>query len=158
MDSKVEMFVKRAKTEIDSANLLFIVSNNNELKNQMNIENDSTFYSGVIAHAYYSIFYCVKAMLLTKQIETSSPEIHRKTFAEFKKTFIDTGLLDAKLFIIYQELIIRAEALLGIYYEEKRKRSNFTYNTIPQANKNPAEESINNAKTFFKHYSAFLSA
>jgi uncharacterized protein (UPF0332 family) len=151
MDSKAEMYVKRAKTEIDSAIVLFETSNNEGIKNTFNLDTDSTFYSGVIAHAYYSIFYCAKG------ISTDSPEIHKRTYEAFAETFIETGLLDAKLLVMYKELIIRAETLLGIYEEEKRKRGRFTYNTIPQANKLPAEESIQHAKTFLKHCNAYLS-
>lgn len=156
MDSKAEMYLKRAKSEIDSAEILFSVSNKTDIKAMFDLNGESTFYSGVISHAYYAIFYCAKAMLLTKKIETESPEIHKKTFDEFKKIFIDTGLLDAKLLRIYQELIIRAENLLEIYKQEKKKRGDFTYNTIPQANKDPADNSIKNTKLFYKHCNTYL--
>jgi len=157
MDSKAEMFMKRARTEIDSASILFEVSNKKDQKDIFKIDEDETFYSGAISHAYYAIFYCAKAMLLTKKIETDSPEIHRKTFDAFKKEFIDTGAMDAKLLIIYKQMIVRAEALLEIYRQEKRKRGDFTYNTIPQANKDPAQESIKHAKDFYKHCNTYLS-
>jgi hypothetical protein len=38
--------------------------------------------------------------------------------------------------------------LLNIFEEEKGKRGEFTYETLPQANKEPAETSLNNAKLF----------
>mgnify|MGYP001606645622 CR=1 FL=1 len=156
MDSKVEMYLKRARTEMDSAILLFQTSANPVL-NQFNIDPNDTFYSGVISHAYYSIFYCAKAMLLSKNIETYSPEIHKRTIKMFKKTFIDTGLLDKKLFEIYNEMIIKADILLQIFKAEKKKRGDFTYNTIPQANKAPAQESIENSKTFYTYCNSYLS-
>jgi uncharacterized protein (UPF0332 family) len=156
MDSKAEMFVKRAKTELDSAEILFQASESKKLKASLNIDEDATFFSGAISHAYYTIFYCAKAMLLTKNIQTDAPEIHKKTFDEFKRVFIETGLLDVKLLMIYKEMIVRAESLLEIYKAEKKKRGDFTYNTIPQANKEPAQESISNAKEFFKHCNAYL--
>jgi len=157
MDTKAEMYLRRAKTEIDSAEILFETSGKQELKNLFRIDENETFYSGAISHSYYAIFYCATAMLLTKNIEIYPPEVHRKTFDAFKTGFIDTGVLDAKLLIIYRELIIRAETLLELYRLEKGKRGKFTYNTIPQANMNPAEESINRAKTFFKHCNTYLS-
>ena len=157
MDLKVEMFTRRARTEIDSAVILFAASENKELKGKFKVYEESTFYSGVISHSYYSIFYCAKAMLLTKNIETDAPEVHKKTLDKFKEVFIDTGLLDTKLLIIYQAMIVRAEALLEIYKAEKKKRGDFTYNTIAQANRYPAEESIKHAKEFFKHCDAYLS-
>lgn len=156
MDSKEDIYLKRARTELDSAEILFKASNDAKLKDLFEIDESSTFFSGVISHAYYCIFYCAKEMLLTKGISTKSPEIHRKTFDKFKKEFIDNGQLDVGLLLIYKEMIIRAESLLEIYRLEKKKRGNFTYNTIPQANKEPAKESIENAKLFFKHCNTFI--
>lgn len=156
MDSKVDTFTKRARTELESAEILFEVSGKKEIRENFEISEESTYYSGAISHAYYAIFYCAKAMLLAKNIETESPEIHKRTFDKFKEVFIDTGLLDASLLMIYKEMIIRAETLLGIYKTEKKKRGDFTYNTIAQANISPAQESINNAKKFLKHTMAYL--
>ena len=84
--------------------------------------------------------------------------MHKKTLEHFKNEFIDSGLLDTRLLIIYKQMIIRAETLLEIFRTEKRKRGIFTYNTIPQANVEPAEESIKNAKEFIKHCNAYLSS
>ena len=156
MDSKAEMYFKRAKTELETAEILEEVSKNKIVKEQFSVFPESTYYSGVISHAYYAIFYSAKAMLLTKKIETEAPEVHKKTLDVFEREFISSGLLDAKLLMIYKEMIIRAEALLEIFKTEKRKRGDFTYNTIPQANAEPAEESIRNAKEFIKHCNTFL--
>ena len=45
-------------------------------------------------------------------------------------------------------MIIKADYLLEIFKDLKIKRGKFTYKTIPQANKEPAEKSLENAKTF----------
>jgi uncharacterized protein (UPF0332 family) len=95
-------------------------------------------------------------MLSSKGIDTKAPEVHIKTLNAFKNKFIDSGILDAKLLIIYTQLIVKAETLLEIFKTEKRKRGNFTYNTIPQANMQPAEDSIKNAKEFIKHCNTYL--
>ncbi len=107
-----------------------------------------TFYSSVISHSYYAIFYAAKAMLLTKGIKTSKPDVHNKTFDEFKKNFVDTGILGVTLLEIYLTAALGADELLGIYWNEKRKRGQFTYESIPQANEEPAERSLINAKKF----------
>lgn len=127
------------------------LSDDGEAKKYFNIDQKFTFYSSVISHAYYSIFYSAKTMLLTKGISTSSPEVHKKTFDAFKEHFVDTGILDVKLLEIYKKLVVRADALLGIFKEEKQKRGDFTYKTIPQANQEPAEDSIKNAKIFLSN-------
>ncbi len=61
-----------------------------------------------------------------KRIEISAPEEHKKSFDEFKK-FVESGELDVELLKIYQEALVRAEHLLGILKEEKKKRGEFTY-------------------------------
>lgn len=159
MDSKAEMFMNRALSEIDSAAILFEASGRTHHLQEIGTRSsNTTFYSGVISHAYYAIFYSAKAMLASKNIGTKAPEVHKKTFDAFKETFIDSGSLDVKLLMIYKQMIVRAETLLEIYKEEKGKRGNFTYNTIPQANAAPAKESIEHAKMFFKHCDTYLSA
>lgn len=156
MDSKVELYLKRARTEMNMG-VLLLKSSGNKLLNDFDIPEDETFYSGVISHCYYSIFYSAKAMLFTKGIDTKAPEVHKKTLDEFKKHFIDSGILDMKLLLIYKKMIVKAESLLQIFKSEKKKRGDFTYNTISQANVEPANESLKNAKTFFKHCNAYLN-
>jgi phosphoserine aminotransferase len=62
-----------------------------------------------------------------------------------------------KLFMIYKKMIVKAESLLYIFKAEKKKRGDFTYNTISQANIELANESLKYAKTFFKHCNAYLN-
>jgi len=148
MDSMVDIYVERANNEILAAEVLKKVSEEAKAKRDFSIPEVTTFYSSVISHSYYAIFYSAKAMLLTKNIKTYAPEIHKKTYEEFEKNFVQTGILDVKLLEIYKKMFIRADDLLGIFKNEKWKRGTFTYNSIPQANKEPAAESIRNAKTF----------
>lgn len=148
MDSMAKIFLERASNEIFAAESLKKLTENAQLKQDFELPSDITFYSSVISHSYYAIFYSAKAILLTKGIKTSPPEIHKKTLDAFKTHLVDTGILDAKLLEIYRKLVIRADTLLGIFKGEKSKRGNFTYETIPQANREPAEDSLKNAKTF----------
>lgn len=149
MDSK--LYIHRAENEIKLAEILFTISERPEIQTEIfSIKDPETYYSGVISHSYYSIFYCAKAYLLKKMVKVSAPEEHKKAFEEFRK-FVESGELDVELLMIYQKALVKAESLLGIFREEKGKRGEFTYRTLPQANKDPAEESMKNAKTFFKH-------
>jgi hypothetical protein len=52
VDSKAEMYIKRARTEFETAEILEGISINTNLKESFNISPDSTYYSGVISHAY----------------------------------------------------------------------------------------------------------
>jgi uncharacterized protein (UPF0332 family) len=155
MDSK--LYIHRAENEIKLAGIVFAVSEDLSMqKEAFRVNDPETYYSAVIAHSYYSIFYGAKAYLAKKRIEVSAPEEHKKAFAEFEK-FVKSGELDVELLKIYQEALVRAEYLLGLFKEEKKKRGEFTYRTMPQANKEPAKESIDRAKTFFKHMYAIVT-
>ncbi len=48
-------------------------------------------------------------------------------------------------------MLIKADTLLHIFKYEKGKRGKFTYRKLSQANLEPAQESLDNAITFFKH-------
>lgn len=157
MDLMMRNYISRSQNEIIVAVSLMRLSDEIDAKKFFDIDYSLTFYSSVISHAYYSIFYAAKALLLTKNIKTASPNIHKKTIDEFKIHFVDTGILDVKLLEIYQKLVMRADTLLEIFADEKWKRGNFTYNTIPQANKSPAKDSIDNAKVFVANIMKILN-
>ena len=157
MSDEAELYLQRAENELVAAQMLFEVSNNPKLqKEQFKLEKDFTFYSTVIGHSYYSIFYSAKAMLIKTSIKTEAPEVHKKTLEAFEKYLVNTGKLDMELLKIYQKMVVRADALLGIFSMEKRKRGEFTYQKLPQANKEPAQESLNNASFFFKNINKIL--
>ena len=148
MDLMIKNYIERAGNEIVIAETLNKISIDLQTKQSFGIDDKTTFYSSVISHSYYAIFYIAKAILLTKNVKTDFPEVHKKTYEEFEKYFVKTGTLDVKLLKIYKEMIIKADYLLEIFKDLKINRGKFAYKTIPQANKEPAEKSLENAKTF----------
>ncbi len=158
MGPLAKLYSERAENELAIAELLFKISDDTELKKNAGVPLKFTFYSGAISHAYYAIFNAAKGILAHEGIKTYAPEVHKKTLNAFKENLVDSGKLDAKLLIIYKQLYIRAESLLGIFKIEKQKRGDFTYKRLPQANKQPATESVENARTFYKHINAALAS
>jgi len=151
MNDESELYLQRAENEIVAAQMLFDISSNPALqKEQFKLEKEFTFYSTAIGHSYYCIFYSAKAILNEEGIKTGAPEVHRKTVDAFEKYLVKTGKLDVELLKIYKKMMVRAEELLGIFSKEKGKRGEFTYQKLPQANKEPAKESLDNASLFFK--------
>ena len=148
MGSLIDIYLDRSNNEIMAAESLKRLSEKDKDKEEFNLPDDASFYSSVISHSYYAIFYAAKAILLTKKIETKSPEVHKKTFEEFNNNFVKTNELDLCFLKIYRKMIVRADNLLEIFKEEKYKRGHFTYQTIPQANKEPADDSLKNSKFF----------
>ena len=157
MNDEAELYLQRAENELVTAQMLFDISANPTIqKEQFKLEKEFTFYSSVISHSYYCIFYTAKASLIKIGIKTEAPEVHKKTLEAFAKYLVKTGKLDVELLKIYHKMVIRAEELLGIFSKEKGKRGRFTYQKLPQANKEPAKESFDNASFFFKNINKIL--
>ena|SRR3989338_4839702 len=150
MDFMSNLYFKRAENELNLSIIVLKVSDDKQLQLSVFGMKEDTYYSAVISHAYYCIFYAAKAYLLSKSIKTEAPEEHKKTFEEFSK-LVEKGIVDVELLKIYHNLFIKADTLLHIFEFEKGKRGKFTYRRLPQANREPAEESIEHAKFFFKN-------
>lgn len=156
MDSKVSLFMDKAQNEIFASQTLKRISEDDSLKKIFGFSKDVTFYSSVINHSYYAIFYAAKAYLISKNIPLKSKQgQHQQVYFEFGK-LIKIGEIEKELLKIYKENKLKAEVLLEILKSERGKRADFTYETIPQANKAPAEESLNNAIIFISHIKQFL--
>lgn len=144
-----KLIFQRAENELKHAEAVFKISGDSNLKQQLELLPEDTFYSGTIAHAYYAIFFAAKALLLRQQlILTKSPNIHKATLDAFTYYLVMSGSIDVNLLKIYQSAALRADTLLGIFVSEKEKRGTFTYQTLPDANKLPAAESLRNAVSF----------
>ncbi len=150
MDFEYKIYLARAQNELNLSMMVLKISDDKKMQIEIFTMKEDTYYSAVISHAYYSIFYAAKAYLLLKGIKISAPEEHRKTFEEFSK-LVDKGTVDIELLKLYQNMLIKAETLLHIFELEKDKRGKFTYRRIPQANQEPAQESISNTKIFFSN-------
>ena len=82
--------------------------------------------------------------------------IHKKTLNEFE-SLVKEGKIDIELLKIYKKMIVRADTLLEIFRLEKSKRGHFTYQRLPQANLEPAGESVDNAVFFFRNIYGILN-
>ncbi len=155
LGNKEILYLDRAKNELDLAKAVFKLSNESKIKIEFELREDATFFSNVISGSYYFIFYSAKAFLYKKGILTEPPEEHKKTLEEFEKLAI-SGEIDMELLKIYQSIVIKADELLGIFRKEKSKRGKFTYRTLPQANLEPAKESLDNAEKFYKNINLMI--
>jgi uncharacterized protein (UPF0332 family) len=151
MDSTANLFLERAANEHQLTRIILQISDKPDIqRDTFRITEPMTFYSAVIAHSYYAIFFATKSYLHMKGTDTSPPEEHRKVFEEFK-TLVKSGVVDNDLLRIYQEMMLQADTLLGILSKEREKRTIFTYKRMPQSNRPPAEQSVANAHKFIIH-------
>ncbi len=157
MDSTIELCLKRADNELILATVINRISQDARIKKDVfQISEDITFYNSVISHSYYAIFYSAKSYLISRKINFANKQgQHQKVYHGFKK-LVKMGIIDSELLKIYDNVKVKAEELLGILEEEKKKRTEFTYERLPQANKEPAEQSLNNARHFISHMKSFI--
>lgn len=157
MDLKVSLLIDRAENEILAAQALKRLSEENELKLEFSFPSSVSFYSSVISHSYYAVFYSAKAYLLARSnLILQEQGQHQQVYFEFRK-LVKEGILSEDLLNIYEDIKGRAEVLLEIIKTEKEKRKNFSYETIPQANKQPADDSLTNALFFVSHIKQVLN-
>ncbi|HLC53879.1 MAG TPA: HEPN domain-containing protein [Candidatus Nanoarchaeia archaeon] len=106
-----------------------------------------TFYSSAIAHAYYTIFYSARAYLMKKGLKLPEQGQHQAVYFAFR-SLVRQGKIAAELLELYEDVKVKAEKLLEILEKEEENRTKFTYKTFAQANKEPANDSLNNAEIF----------
>lgn len=149
-DSEAELLLKRAENELVVAEVLFKLSESPEGRSLFKIHLGETFYSPVISHAYYAIFHSAKAYLVKNGVALPEQGQHQAVYFGFKK-LVREGKITEDLLKLYDEVKVKAETLLEIFEKEEQNRTKFTYKTLAQANKEPAESSIQNAQLFFSH-------
>src|SRR3989344_4754466 len=156
MDSEVKLLLERADNTIIVAKALNKLSEGGEEAVSLKIPEGTTFYSLVISQSYYAIFYSAKAYLSFKGINLGSKQgQHQLVYFKFKD-LVKKKIIDEELLKIYEEVKIKAEDLLEILSEERDKRKKFTYEIHSQANKEPAEQSLNNYQFFISHIKKFI--
>lgn len=74
------LLLQRAENELELAKIIFRIRDDRQIQEDVfAIEQPLTFYSAVISHSYYCIFYAAKAYLIKKSIKTEpSKKAHIK--------------------------------------------------------------------------------
>ena len=82
MDLEVKLLIERGEHELILASALKEVSENAAVKTTIELLPDATFYSAVISHAYYSIFYMAKAYLTSKKVPLPEQGQHQAVYVK----------------------------------------------------------------------------
>jgi len=96
-------------------------------------------YDFAISRAYYAMFYCAEAVLLTKELKSKK---HSGVIAMFGKEFVKTGLLPEKL----HKYLIEA-------YSERGKGD---YEALGLQSEDEARKIIERAEEFISEMEKFL--
>ena len=104
MDSNTDLVLNRADNELFLARAVYLLSENSKVKKEIfSLPEEITFYSAVISHAYYSIFYSAKAYVMSKNSTIPEQGQHNAIYQKFKK-FVKEGDIEKELLIIYEDL------------------------------------------------------
>lgn len=163
----IPFFLKNAKNSLDTARLIHEVSSNKEMQEQLNFPNYNG-YLWVINASYYSMFYITRALLASEGISIkTSQSVHTITYHALVNFFYATGKLQQKLIQDYEDASTeatqllgkeKAEQLLASYYQEKDKRSTFTYELGQEAMQNKAQTSLKRAIKYNEELRKILEA
>ena len=96
-------------------------------------------YDFAVSRAYYAMFYCAKAMLLTRGITTKK---HSSTVSLFREKFVKSGEF--------------SEELASYLIDAFRKRQIGDYDVFIMPTKDEAEDLINKANLFVKEVKNWL--
>lgn len=123
MRQEVSNLIRKARKSLGAARELF----------------NSKYYDFSVSRAYYSMFYCVEALLLTKSLSFSK---HSASIANFGKHFIKTGLLPSNL--------------LSYVSDAFKDRQRGDYEALDIISKEGAETHLRNAEEFLVHTIKYL--
>lgn len=120
---EIEKLIQRAKKFLDSAELLL---NNGD-------------YESSVSRSYYAMFYCVSALLLTKNLKFSS---HRGIISSFGKYFVKTGIFTLEM----------GKRLNKVF--EKRLISDYSF--AFEMNEEETKEVLDGAKEFVEEIKNYI--
>jgi uncharacterized protein (UPF0332 family) len=123
MTEEIDKLLRKAKRSLEAAKRLF----------------DDGDYDFSVSRAYYSMFYCAEALLLTEKLSFSK---HSAVIAAFGKEFIKTGLL--------------RPALHSYLSDAFKDRQTGDYEVIKEITKEQAENHIRNTKEFLRQTINYL--
>lgn len=152
-----EFFLTNSKNSLETAQLLFKISTEPQLQEQLNVSN----FNGllwVINSSYYSMFYMVRALLEKRGVKLKAVQsIHALAFDALIYYFYANGTFEKKLVEQFKEAQEEASDTLGRekakdlienYSSEKEKRGRFTYEMGQVVLKAKAQTSLERAISF----------
>jgi len=169
----VLFFMEQAEKSLRTADFIYELSTNDNIKQSLRAEKDFESYIWVIVTSYYSMFYAALALLAREGIKVGRQIVHKVTADALINFFISNRRL-AKMFENYEEardatldligreelmkrLEKRADELIIAYKQEMKKRSKFQYDIGEMARRGYAETSLARAREFFAEVRKILS-
>ena len=111
----IENLIEKSRKSLEAAKLLF----------------EEGYYEFAVSRAYYAMFYCAEAVLLTKEMSFSR---HSAVISAFGKIFIKTGILP--------------QSLHSFLLDAFKARQLGDYDILSTISQEEAEDHLKNAEKF----------
>ncbi len=169
-----EFFMRNAESSLQTAALLYQISEEEVTKDVLKVGAGFESYLWVVVCSYYSMFYAATALLAKEGMKARGEVVHKVTADALIHFFMSNKKL-AKLIREYdeakdvagelvgrEELMKRIEKKAGelivAYEAERKKRSQFQYDTGLITKKGYANTSLDRAKRFVREISKILKS
>ncbi|MGD0177040.1 MAG: hypothetical protein ABSC50_09485 [Candidatus Bathyarchaeia archaeon] len=170
-----DFFMRNAESSLQTAALLYQISEEKMTKDVLKIGAGFESYLWVIVCSYYSMFYAATALLAREGMKARGEMVHKvtadalihfyisnKKLAKFQLQDYDEAKDVAGELVGREELMKRIEKKAGelivAYEAERKKRSQFQYDTGLMTKKGYANTSLDRAKRFVGEISKILKS
>lgn len=164
----VKVYMEYANNSLQTAQLLFKISKDNELKESLGLPIDYESFLWVVVSSYYSMYYSVNSVLLHNGIKIGDKMVHKVTADCVINFLYLNGKIEKKLLEEYNnskdeamelmqklseeeikiEIKQKALEIVKTYDFEMNKRGKFQYNMNESLKEEIANASLERAKRF----------
>jgi uncharacterized protein (UPF0332 family) len=169
----VTFFMDNAESSLETAALLYMISDDETVKDRLKVSSEFESFLWVIVSSYYSMFYAATALLASEGVKARGEIVHKVTADALIHYFITNRKL-AKMLEEYDEakdvvdelvgreefmkrIETKANELIVAFESERRKRSKFQYDTGVLVKKGYATTSLARAKQFVEEIRKILA-
>ncbi|MEK6834665.1 MAG: HEPN domain-containing protein [Nanoarchaeota archaeon] len=147
-------FLKKSRKNFTIANLLFRISEQEDMRKLLNLASDFEMYDWVIIVSYYSMYTSSLSALAKLGFKSKS---HAATIAVLEYNFVKDKKIETKDIYKLVKAYALSEQLIAKLIQTKTKRETAQYATTPSITKEMAKTALDDADEFITKIEEILS-
>ena len=148
------LFLKKSRKNFTIANLLFKISEQEEMRKFLNLTSDFEMYDWVIIVSYYAMYTSSLSALARLSYKSKS---HAATIAVLEQNFVRNKKLEAKDIHKLSKAYDLSEQLITKLIQIKIKRETAQYDATPSITREMAKTALDDADKFITKIEEILS-
>lgn len=149
-----KLFLAKSRKNFTVANLLFNISENEDMRKMLNLSSDFEMYDWVIIISYYSMYTSSLSALAKLGYKSKS---HAATIAALEYNFVKEKKLEAKDIHKLVKAYDLSEELITKLIQTKARRETVQYDATPSITREMAETSLKDADEFITKIEEILN-